>query len=98
MKFGFKIGSVNIAGVEVKDIELTSEYTTKEFVDLMYAGKELAKEISMESPEFFMELEKVYDRVNKASEEETKVEKVEPSIEEKLNFSARDLISYLLTK
>ena len=77
MKFEIKLGRIEIAGVELNNVELTSEYTTKEFIDLMYAGKKFAQEIIKESPEILMSLENTYNKFNEINE---RVEQQEPEM------------------
>lgn len=57
MKLNFKIGAINIQGVMIRDLEISQEYTTKEFVDLVYAGKNFMKDIIKEAPEIMEDLE-----------------------------------------
>lgn len=64
MKFGIKLGSIEVQGIKLNDVEFTSEYTAKEFIDLVYASKKFAQEIIEESPEIFMNLEKSYNKFN----------------------------------
>ena len=57
MKLNFKIGAINIEGVMIRDIEVTQEYTANEFIKLVYAGKNLVKDIIKEAPEIMEDLE-----------------------------------------
>lgn len=73
MKFGIKLGSIEVQGIKLNDVEFTSEYTTKEFIDLVYAGKKFAQEMIEESPEIFMNLEKSYSKFQEIEEKQNKV-------------------------
>lgn len=59
MKLSMKIGNINIAGTKLNDIEFTSEYTVKEFTDLLYLGKKFTEEMLDESPELAVSIEQL---------------------------------------
>lgn len=50
MKTTFKLGSIEIQGVKINDIEVTQEYTAKEAIDLVFAGKSFIKLLTKDFP------------------------------------------------
>lgn len=64
MKTIFKLGSIEVQGVKINDIEVTQEYTAKEAIDLVFAGKSFVKELIKELPEMLEDLEVVSNKFN----------------------------------
>ena len=64
MKTIFKLGSIEVQGVKINDIEVTQEYTAKEAIDLVFAGKSFVKELIKELPEILEDLEVVSNKFN----------------------------------
>lgn len=64
MKTIFKLGSIEVQGVKINDIEVTQEYTTKEAIDLVFAGKSFVKSLIKDLPEMLEDLEVVSNKFN----------------------------------
>lgn len=64
MKTIFKLGSIEVQGVKINDIEVTQEYTAKEAIDLVFAGKSFVKSLIKDLPEMLEDLEVVSNKFN----------------------------------
>ena len=64
MKTIFKLGSREVQGVKINDIEVTQEYTAKEAIDLVFAGKSFVKSLIKDLPEMLEDLEVVSNKFN----------------------------------
>lgn len=64
MKTIFKLGSIEVQGVKINDIEVTQEYTAKEAIDLVFAGKAFVKSLIKDLPEMLEDLEVVSNKFN----------------------------------
>lgn len=64
MKTIFKLGSIEVQGVKINDIEVTQEYTAKEAIDLVFAGKSFVKSLIKDFPEMLEDLEVVSNKFN----------------------------------
>ena len=64
MKTIFKLGSIEVQGVKINDIEVTQEYTAKEAIDLVLAGKSFVKSLIKDLPEMLEDLEVVSNKFN----------------------------------
>lgn len=64
MKTIFKLGSIEAQGVKINDIEVTQEYTAKEAIDLVFAGKSFVKSLIKDLPEMLEDLEVVSNKFN----------------------------------
>lgn len=64
MKTIFKLGSIEVQGVKINDIEVTQEYTAKEVIDLVFAGKSFVKSLIKDLPEMLEDLEVVSNKFN----------------------------------
>lgn len=74
MKTTFKLGSIEIQGVKINDIEVTQEYTAKEAIDLVFAGKAFVKELIKDLPEMLEDLEVVSNKFNGTDEIDERIE------------------------
>lgn len=68
MKTIFKLGSIEVQGVKINDIEVTQEYTAKEAIDLVFAGKSFVKSLIKDLPEMLEDLEVVSNKFNEIDE------------------------------
>lgn len=68
MKTTFKLGSIEIQGVKINDIEVTQEYTAKEAIDLVFAGKSFVKSLIKDLPEMLEDLEVAFNKFNEIDE------------------------------
>lgn len=68
MKTTFKLGSIEIQGVKINDIEVTQEYTAKEAIDLTFAGKSFVKSLIKDLPEMLEDLEVAFNKCNEIDE------------------------------
>ena len=64
MKTIFKLGSIEVQGVKINDIEVTQEYTAKVAFDLVFAGKSFVKSLIKDLPEMLEDLEVVSNKFN----------------------------------
>lgn len=64
MKTIFKLGSIEVQGVKINNIEVTQEYTAKEAIDLVFAGKSFVKSLIKDLPEMLEDLEVVSNKFN----------------------------------
>lgn len=64
MKTIFKLGSIEVQGVKINDIEVIQEYTAKEAIDLVFAGKSFVKSLIKDLPEMLEDLEVVSNKFN----------------------------------
>ena len=64
MKTIFKLESIEVQGVKINDIEVTQEYTAKEAIDLVFAGKSFVKSLIKDLPEMLEDLEVVSNKFN----------------------------------
>ena len=64
MKTTFKLGSIEIQGVKINDIEVTQEYTAQEAINLTFAGKSFVKSLIKDLPEMLEDLEVVSNKFN----------------------------------
>lgn len=74
MKTIFKLGSIEVQGVKINDIEVTQEYTAKEAIDLVFAGKAFVKSLIKDLPEMLEDLEVVSNKFNGIDERDERVE------------------------
>lgn len=74
MKTIFKLGSIEVQGVKINDIEVTQEYTAKEVIDLVFAGKSFVKSLIKDLPEMLEDLEVVSNKFNGINEIDERVE------------------------
>ena len=74
MKTIFKLGSIEVQGVKINDIEVTQEYTAKESIDLEFAGKSFVKSLIKDLPEMLEDLEVVSNKLNGIDEIDERVE------------------------
>ena len=74
MKTIFKLGSIEVQGVKINDIEVTQEYTAKEAIDLVFAGKSFVKSLIKDLPEMLEDLEVVSNKFNGIDEIDERVE------------------------
>ena len=74
MKTIFKLGSIEVQGVKINDIEVTQEYTAKEAIDLVFAGKAFVKSLIKDLPEMLEDLEVVSNKFNGIDEIDERVE------------------------
>lgn len=74
MKTIFKLGSIEVQGVKINDIEVTQEYTAKEAIDLVFAGKSFVKSLIKDLPEVLEDLEVVSNKFNGIDEIDERVE------------------------
>jgi hypothetical protein len=74
MKTIFKLGSIEVQGVKINDIEVTQEYTAKEAIDLVFAGKSFVKSLIKELPEMLEDLEVVSNKFNGTDEIDERIE------------------------
>lgn len=77
MKTTFKLGSIEVKGVKLNDIEVTQEYTAQDAINLAFAGKSFVKGLIKELPEMFEDLEVAFNKFNEVNE------RVEEKMEEK---------------
>ena len=68
MKTIFKLGSIEVQGVKINDIEVTQEYTAKEAIDLVFAGKSFVKSLIKDLPEMLEDLEVAFNKFNEIDE------------------------------
>lgn len=68
MKTIFKLGSIEVQGVKINDIEVTQEYTAKEAIDLVFAGKSFVKSLIKDLPEMLEDLEVAFNKCNEIDE------------------------------
>ena len=61
MKTTFKLGSIEIQGVKINDIEVTQEYTAQEAINLTFAGKSFVKSLIKDLPEMLEDLEVAFN-------------------------------------
>lgn len=64
MKSTFKLGSIEIQGVKLNDIEFTQEYTATEAIQLIGYGKKFMQEVIEEAPVMFESMEKAFNKFN----------------------------------
>lgn len=81
MKTTLKIGSIEIQGIKLNDLEVSQEYTTREAIDLAYNGKNLVKNIIKELPEIFEDLEIAFNKFEEIDARVTKRQEVEATRE-----------------
>lgn len=74
MKTIFKLGSIEVQGVKINDIEVTQEYTAKEAIDLVFAGKAFVKSLIKDLPEMLEDLEVVSNKFNGIDEIDERIE------------------------
>lgn len=80
MKSTIKIEKIEYAGVKLEGVELSQEYTSKECVELLYAGKNFAKQIIKELPEMLEDMEVAFNKFNE----------IDKRVEEKESTEAED--------
>lgn len=68
MKSTFKLGSIEVAGVKLNNIEFTQEYTATEAISLMNFGKNFVKELIKELPEMMEDLAKAQETMEELDE------------------------------
>lgn len=68
MKTTFKLGSLEVQGVKLNDIEVTQEYTALEAVQLVNAGKKFVQDLIKELPEMLEGLEVAFNKFNEIDE------------------------------
>lgn len=68
MKTTFKLGSIEIQGVRINDIEVTQEYTAQDAINLAFAGKSFVKGLIKELPEILEDLEVAFNKFNEIDE------------------------------
>lgn len=68
MKTTFKLGSIEIQGVKINDIEVTQEYTAQEAINLTFAGKSFVKSLIKDLPEMLEDLEVAFNKCNEIDE------------------------------
>lgn len=68
MKTTFKLGSIEIQGVKINDIEVTQEYTAQEAINLTFAGKSFVKSLIKDLPEMLEDLEVAFNKFNEIDE------------------------------
>lgn len=109
MKTKFSIGNIEFNGVKLENISIEQEYTAKEAVDLVYAGKNFVRDLIKDLPEMILDLEKAYNTFEEVDErcEDTampesiwkitniKSEKVADDTCDFINVSLRDLLNRL---
>lgn len=68
MKSTFKLGSIEISGVKLNNIEFTQEYTATEAISLISFGKSFMKDIIKELPEIMEDLANVQAKIEELDE------------------------------
>lgn len=68
MKTTFKLGSIEVQGVKINDIEVTQEYTAQEAINLTFAGKSFVKSLIKDLPEMLEDLEVAFNKCNEIDE------------------------------
>lgn len=64
MKSTFKLGSIEIQGVKLNNIEFTQEYTAQDAINLTFAGKSFVRGLIKELPEILEDLEVAFNKFN----------------------------------
>ena len=82
MKTTFKLGSIEIQGVKINDIEVTQEYTTQEAINLTFAGKSFVKSLIKDLPEMLEDLEVAFNKCNEIDESKDMTKELEDFIKE----------------
>ncbi len=82
MKTIFKLGSIEVQGVKINDIEVTQEYTAKEAIDLVFAGKSFVKSLIKDLPEMLEDLEVAFNKFNEIDESKDMTKELEDFIKE----------------
>lgn len=80
MKTTIKLGSIEVKGIKINDIELSQEYTAQDAINLTFAGKSFVKGLIKELPEMFEDLEIAFNKFNeidKRVEEQQRKEYIE---------------------
>lgn len=68
MKTTFKLGSIEVQGVKINDIEVTQEYTAQDAINLAFAGKSFVRGLIKELPEILENLEVAFNKFNEIDE------------------------------
>lgn len=82
MKTTFKLGSIEIQGVKINDIEVTQEYTAQEAINLTFAGKSFVKSLIKDLPEMLEDLEVAFNKFNEIDESKDMTKELEDFIKE----------------
>lgn len=82
MKTIFKLGSIEVQGVKINDIEVTQEYTAQEAIDLVFAGKSFVKSLIKDLPEMLEDLEVAFNKFNEIDESKDMTKELEDFIKE----------------
>lgn len=82
MKTTFKLGSIEIQGVKINDIEVTQEYTAQEAINLTFAGKSFVKSLIKDLPEMLEDLEVAFNKCNEIDESKDMTKELEDFIKE----------------
>lgn len=80
MKTTIKLGSIEVKGIKINDIEVTKEHTLSEAIGLIRFGKHFTQELIKELPEMLEDLEIAFNKFNeidKRVEEQQRKEYVE---------------------
>lgn len=82
MKTTLKLGSIEIQGVKINDIEVTQEYTAQEAINLTFAGKSFVKSLIKDLPEMLEDLEVAFNKCNETDESKDMTKELEDFIKE----------------
>lgn len=82
MKTTFKLGSIEVQGVKINDIEVTQEYTAQEAINLTFAGKSFVKSLIKDLPEMLEDLEVAFNKCNEIDESKDMTKELEDFIKE----------------
>lgn len=82
MKTTFKLGSIEVQGVKINDIEVTQEYTAQEAINLTFAGKSFVKSLIKDLPEMLEDLEVAFNKCNEMDESKDMTKELEDFIKE----------------
>lgn len=69
MKSTFKLGSIEIQGVKLNNIEFTQEYTATEAISLMSFGKKFVRELIKEIPDMMDDVAKAQEKLDTLGKE-----------------------------
>lgn len=76
MKSTFKLGSIEISGVKLNNIEFTQEYTATEAISLISFSKSFMKDIVKELPEIMEDLANVQTKIEELDERFEHLERI----------------------
>lgn len=68
MKTTFKLGSIEVQGVKINDIEFTQEYTAQDAINLAFAGKSFVQGLIKDLPNMLEDLEIAFNKFNEIDE------------------------------